>query len=296
MPSEQFDATVAMLGATPRTPDTPLDQQRMMIDGLEFLLTPHDGTTTEDIDAGGVPARWVRPAEVDARSLGIVWLHGGGYNIGSPASHTAAASHLAAALRQPVLVVDYRLAPEHPFPAALDDADAAWRWLTAGVDPARCALVGDSAGGGLAVALTLRLRDARSALPGALALLCPWLDLTGRHPVPSARAAQDVVLSPELVQAWAAAYAGSTPSDDPSLSPLFADLAGLPPIYLDAGGRDLLLDDATRFAACATIAGVRVRLHVADEMIHAWHLFASAFPEAGESLAAAAHWITAELT
>jgi epsilon-lactone hydrolase len=295
MPSNQFDATVAMLAATPRTPDTPLEQQRAMIDGLGLLLTPADGTTTEDVDAGGVPARWVCPATTDRTRLGIVWLHGGGYNIGSLASHTAAASQLAATLRQPVLLVDYRLAPEHPHPAALDDATLAWRWLTDQHDPARCGVVGDSAGGGLAVALAMRLRAAGQPLPGALALLCPWLDLTGSHPAPAGRATQDVVLSPDLLTAWAAAYGGTVALDDPAVSPLFGDPAGLPPIFIDAGGRDLLLEDATRFAARAEAAGVRVRLHVADEMIHAWHLFASAFPEANESLDAAARWLAAQL-
>jgi epsilon-lactone hydrolase len=296
MPSEQFEATVAMLAATPRTPDTPLDQQRAVIDGLDLLLSRAEGTTTEDVNAGGVAARWVRPASTDREQLGIIWLHGGGYNIGSSTSHTAAVSHLAATLRQPVLVVDYRLAPEHPHPAALDDAATAWRWLTARHDPARCAIVGDSAGGGLALALALRLRDAGQPLPGALALLCPWLDLTGSHPVPPARVAQDVVLSPELLATWAAAYAGATALDDPEVSPLFADPAGLPPIAIDAGGRDLLLEDATRFAARAQSCGVTVRLHVADEMIHAWHLFASAYPEAGTSLDTMARWLVATLT
>jgi epsilon-lactone hydrolase len=295
MPSEQFEATVAMLAATPRDPDAPLEQQRAMIDGLGLLLTPAEGTSTEDIDAGGVPARWVRPAATDRTSLGIMWLHGGGYNIGSPGSHTAAASRLAATLRQPVLVVDYRLAPEHPHPAALDDATTAWRWLTAHHDPARCGVVGDSAGGGLAVAMTLRLRNAGEPMPAALALLCPWLDLTGTHPVPAGRDAQDVVLRRDLLAAWAAAYAGSTALDDPSLSPLFTELKGLPPIAIDAGGRDLLLEDATRFAARAESAGVTVRLHVADEMIHAWHLFSSAFPEADESIDTMARWLAAQL-
>jgi epsilon-lactone hydrolase len=295
MPSDQFEATVAMLAATPRSPDTPLEHQRAMIDGLGQLLVPAEGTTTEDLDARGVPVRLVRPATTDREARGLMWLHGGGYNIGSLDSHTVAASHLAATVRQPVLVVDYRLAPEHPHPAALDDAETVWQWLTAQHEPNRCALIGDSAGGGLAVALCLRLRAAGQPQPGAVALLCPWLDLTGERPAPPARVASDVVLSPELLAAWAGAYADSTALDDPLLSPLFADLAGLPPLAIDAGGRDLLLEDATRFAAKAEAAGVTVRLHVADEMIHAWHLFASAFPEAGESLDVVGRWVLSQL-
>lgn len=289
MASEQFDAIVGMLEATGLGAATSLADQRVGIDGLGQLLPMADGTTLTEVDAGGVPAAWIAPQSSDGPVTAVLWLHGGGYNIGSIGSHQPLASHLATALGAPVLVPAYRLAPEHPYPAALDDADAVWTWLTdQGHDPSTMVIGGDSAGGGLGLALATRLRDHARALPGALALLCPWVDLTASHPVPPARVAADVVLSPAMLQGWAAGYAGDTPLDDPGVSPLFGDLQGLPPVIIEAGGRDTLLDDAIRLAERCTAAGVTTELRVDDEMIHAWQLFAGAFPEAEASLAAMA--------
>ena len=299
MTSEAFEATVGMLTATNLAGEASIGERRRAIDGLELLLGSADGTTVEDVDAGGVPARWVRPAasaDVPAPAPAVLWLHGGGYNIGSPGSHTPAASRLAAALGAPVLVPDYRLAPEHPHPGAIEDAVTAWRWLVdGGADPGRTAVVGDSAGGGLAIALAMRLRDEGAPVPAALGLLCPWVDLTGADPVDDARAAADVVLDVGLLAGWAATYAGGTPLDDHTLSPLRAPLQGLPPMLIHAGGRDILCDQALRLADVARSAGVAVDLEVADDMIHAWHLFAGAFPEAEASLGELAAWLTPRL-
>ena len=299
MTSEAFDVTVAMLAATNLAGEVGIEDSRATIDGLEALLGVAPGTTTEDVDADGVPARWVRPAVEDGApteggDVGlpvVLWFHGGGYNIGSVASHTPAASHLAAALGAPVLLAGYRLAPEHPHPAAIEDATTVWQWLVTHVgSPTSIGIVGDSAGGGLALALALRLRDAGAPLPAALALLCPWVDLRGSVPVSDERVAADIVLSPGLLAGWAAAYAAGTPLDAPELSPLGSDLAGLPPVLVHAAGRDILCDQAHHLHARCSAAGGVVDLVVADDMIHAWHLFAEAFPEAGDSLAEVAAW------
>jgi acetyl esterase/lipase len=297
MPSEQFDAMVTMLEAAGLGSATSLSDQRTSIDGLGQLLPMAPGTTVTEVDAGGVPAAWITPGHTNGDATAVLWLHGGGYNIGGTASHQPLASHLAAELGAPVLVPAYRLAPEHPYPAALNDADAAWEWLTAhGHEPSRVAVGGDSAGGGLTVALAARLRRSGRPLPGALVVLCPWVDLTGQHPVPDQRVSADVVLSPTMLRTWAAGYAADTPLDEPGISPLFGDLSGLPPILIKAGGRDTLLDDAIRLARQCTEAGVTTELRVDDDMIHAWQLFAGAFPEAGASLAAVATWVRSTLT
>lgn len=297
MPSEQFEAMVSMLEAAGLASAASLADQRTSIDGLGQLLPMAGGTSVADVDANGVPAAWITPEQSDAPASAVLWLHGGGYNIGSAGSHLPLASHLAAAVGTPVLVPAYRLAPEHPYPAAIDDAHTAWRWLTdQGHDPATMAIGGDSAGGGLALALAAHLRDSDRPLPGALALLCPWVDLTGQHPVSDQRVAADVVLSPTLLRTWAASYAASTPLDDPGVSPLFGALNGLPPTLIQAGGRDTLLDDAIRLAERCTGSGVATDLQVNDDMIHAWHLFAGAFPEAGASLDDVADWLRSTLS
>lgn len=295
MPSEQFTATIAMVAATDQGPEATVADRRAAIDGLGALLGVAPGVTVSPVDAGGVPAAWMTPAEPAAGT--VLWLHGGGYNIGSIASHTPAASHLAAHLGRRVLVIDYRLAPEHPFPAALDDAATAWGWLVGQTQGGPLpALIGDSAGGGLALALTAHLREAGGPLPPAVAVLCPWVDLTGTDEVTDEQVAADVLLTPELLALWAAAYAGDdTPLDHPGLSPLFADLAGLPPLLIVAGGRDILCGSAHRLAEQARSAGVDVDLRVDEDMIHAWQLFAGAFPEAGESLAGVADWLGGHL-
>lgn len=300
MTSEAFDATVAMLASTNLAGEVSVAERRAAIDVLGTMLGRAPGTSVEDVDAAGVPARWVTPDAASGTPVGsgpaVLWLHGGGYNIGSAGSHTPVASHLAAALGAPVLIADYRLAPEHPHPAAIDDATTVWEWLVAqGYDAGALGVAGDSAGGGLALALAMRLRDNGSALPAALALLCPWVDLTDAYVVAEERAAADVVLSADLLAAWAGTYAADTPLDDVTISPLSGNLAGLPPMLVHAAGRDVLCDQALQLAADASAAGSPIEIDVADDMIHAWHLFAGAFPEAGDSLAAVAAWLAPHL-
>lgn len=298
MTSEAFEATVAMLAATNPAGEATVADRRAAIDLLGSMLGTAPGTSLEDVEAAGVPARWIRPdtPATTGDTSAVLWLHGGGYNIGSVESHTPTASHLAAALGAPVLVAGYRLAPEHPHPAALNDAAAVWQWLgSQGYSPSSLGIVGDSAGGGLALALTMRLRDDGAALPAALALLCPWLDLTGTTAVSPERAAADVVLSADLLATWAAAYAADTPLDATDLSPIGGDLAGLPPVLVHAAGRDILCDQAVRLATRAAAAGAVLEIVVAEEMIHAWHLFAGAFPEAETSLTEVARWLAPHL-
>jgi acetyl esterase/lipase len=192
-----------------------------------------------------------------------------------------------------VLAVDYRLAPEHPFPAALDDACAAYRWTVAdGADPARVVVAGDSAGGGLTLATLVALRDAGDPLPAAGVCLSPWADLTQSGATMSEKADADPMVHAEDLGRWAAAYAG--PDQDPGspgLSPLFADLSGLPPLMVEVGTAEVLLDDARRVTERARAAGVDVTLFEGEDLIHVWHFFAGAVPEADEGIARVARFI-----
>lgn len=295
MPSDAIEQLKVMIAATVVTPEMPLVDQRAGIDGIGQLIPLADGTTVEPVDAGGVPAEVVRPPGREGPPV-LLHLHGGGYVIGSAASHRPFASRLAAGLGAPVLVTDYRLAPEHPYPAALEDTLAAWQWLAAGSgDPARLALSGDSAGAGLAVTLLCRLRDAGRPLPAAAALVSPWVDLTGTAPSITRNADRDVMLRADTLAWWARSFAGDVPLDDPVVSPLHGSLAGLPPLLVQHTDAELLADDADRLVAAAGAAGVDVTATVAADLVHDWHLFAGVAPEADEAVAAMAAFLRSHL-
>jgi len=295
MASEELEALKLMLRSVKSTVDVPIADQRAGIDGLAVMLPMADGVTVEAVDAGGVPAEWHRVGDADPSDGVILVLHGGGYVIGSPTSHRAMASQLAVCAGRPVLVLDYRLAPEHPSPAAIDDAMAAWRWLLDDVQvPAsRAAWWGDSAGGGLAVATLQRAVADGIAVPAGVALISPWVDLTGTAPAMTSKAAADPVLDPALMGLWAAAYAGGRPLDDPAVSPLFGELAGLPPMLIQATDDEVLVDDATRLTAAVEAAGGSVTLDVRPGLLHAWHIFRGAAPECDAAIADVAGFLRA---
>ena len=225
----------------------------------------------------GVAGRWVRPLLQHAPLEGaVLYLHGGGYVIGSARSHRSILAALAVEADVEVLGLDYRRAPEHPCPAAIDDALAAYRQLLSRWPATRIALAGDSAGGGLTVAALVAIRDAGLPLPAAAILLSPWTDLGRTHPSTTAD-----YITVERVSTWARWYAGELPLDDPQVSPVFAELAGLPPLLLLVGGGEVLLPDAELFAARARAAGVAVELHVEPGEVHVYPHFFS--PRAGDA-------------
>lgn len=222
---------------------------------------------------GDVPCAWFVPEEADPGSV-LVYLHGGGYSIGSIQSHAWFISRLAKDAGVRAFAVDYRLAPEHPFPAALDDATAVWRWLLErGVDPSRAVLAGESAGGGLTMSTLLSLRDAELPMPAAAAVLSPWVDLTLSGASIDAHARFDYLHRPVL-ETYVARFLRGVAPDHPLVSPLFAELNGLPPLLVQVGGAEALLDDAVRLAERARAAGVDTSLSVYDDMVHAFQLFA----------------------
>jgi phosphinothricin tripeptide acetyl hydrolase len=292
MVSEQIQGIITMLRTTAADRgevEMTVDQWREAYDGLGAMIPVRDGVPVVATDAGGVPAEWVGE---DQDGPVVVYLHGGGYCIGSLDSHRSMLTHLAAAIEGRVLAVGYRLAPEHPHPAALDDAVTAYRHVLAcGVPADRVAIAGDSAGGGLTLATLVALRDAGDPCPAAGVCLSPWVDLTQSGATISTKADVDPMVRGDDLGRWAAAYRGRGASDAPAVSPLFADLRGLPPLHIEVGTAEVLLDDARRVAAAARAAGVEVSLHEAEDMIHVWHFFAGVVPEADEGIARVAGFI-----
>jgi len=259
----------------------PLSVQRRMASGV--LPKPGGAVAYEPVLANGVPSEWLRPAGCDPSRV-ILYLHGGGYCLGSINSHRDPVGRLCVAAEAHALVIDYRLAPEHPFPAQLDDARAAYSWLLAqGVDPSRLVVAGESAGAGLALSLLVALRDAKAPLPAGVICVSPWVDLEATGPAMKDNAPFDYVSRRVLLE-YARYFMPSQRWDDPLASALHADLRGLPPMLVMAGGAETLLDDATRLAARAQSHGVEVTLEIEPDMIHAWPLFANAFAKAQEAL------------
>ena len=243
------------------------------------------GTATIDKALGGIAAiRVATPASRDDRH--VLFLHGGGYVSGSPALYRHLTWRIAAATEAQLAAVHYRLAPEHPFPAALEDAAAAWQGLLAeGADPARCVVIGDSAGGGLALALMLKLRDGGGTLPAAVVALSPWTDLAITGASCRLNAAADPMLNADDLRPLAARYLGGADPRHPYASPLYGDLRGLPPALLHVGSDEILRDDSVRMAERLRDAGGTVALEIWPRMPHVWHAFVPYLPEAGRAIA-----------
>jgi epsilon-lactone hydrolase len=247
--------------------------------------SPGAGTEVVPVDAGGVPGEFITtPASRPDRD--VLFLHGGGYVTGSGALYRHFTWRIAMAARARVLAIDYRLAPEYPFPAALDDALAAYHWLVAGrAVPRRTAVMGDSAGGGLALALLLRLRDDGLELPAAAIALSPWTDLALTGASFSFNEKADPMLSTADARLFADCYLAGADPRNPYASPLYGDPAGLPPTLIHVGSDEILRDDAVRMAAILRAAGCRAEIEVWPRMPHVWHLFAPALPEARQAIA-----------
>ena len=239
-----------------------------------------------------MPAEWVAARGGPAGRV-LMYLHGGGYQLGSPATLRHLIGLLSAGASARVLSVAYRLAPEHPFPAAVEDALAAYRWLLAGQgrNPRRIAIAGDSSGGGLALGTLVALRDAGEALPVAAAVISPWTDLALTGESLRTRAEAEVMVKPAGMAETVALYLNGADPRHPYASPLYADLRGLPPILIHVGDAEVILDDSTRFADRAKAAGVDVTLEVWDEMPHVWHAFAGLLPEADQAVAGLGAWL-----
>ena len=242
------------------------------------------GVTCTPVEAGGVSAEWSVADGADQDKV-ILYVHGGGYVMGSAGSHRDMTGRLSQAAGARVLSLNYRLAPEHPFPAPVDDALAAYRWLLGqGIQASNIAIAGDSAGGGLALAALLAIRDAGEPVPAAGIGISPWVDMEGTGESMTTRAAVDPVVQKEGLLGMAKLYLGGADPKDPLAAPLHGNLAGLPPLLIQVGDSETLLDDATRITQRARKADVDVTLKIWDEMPHVWHLFAPILPEGRQAI------------
>ena len=294
MGQSEIDAIRALLSSRPR----PLGwtERRRRLDEIGSYWPAADDAEFEAVDVDGVPGEWsiVRGKDV---SRALLYLHGGGYCSGSIVSHRRMVTEAGRAAGVRTLAIGYRLAPEHPFPAALDDALTAWRFLgDHGITAAHIAIGGDSAGGGLTVALVNRLREGKEELPGCMWLVSPWTDLTLSGTTLVTNDAADPIIHRSYLVELADAYVPvGMARTDPRISVLYADLKGLPPMLVQVGSAETLLDDSTRLAAAAGAAAVPVTLEIWPHMIHAWHLWNAHLEPGRRALASAGAFIRRHL-
>ena len=273
----------AHLATLPPMREQTVEEAREMYDKAQYVFALPEGVEVETDEIGGVPAEVVTPTEHGAGTF--LYFHGGGYTTGSPASHRHLVGALAVASRTRAFALDYRRAPEHPFPAAVADALAGYRGLLdAGIAPGSIVLGGDSAGGGLTVATLIAIRDRGLALPAAAVCISPWTDLTNEAESYRTRAERDPLVFQEDIDRLGAGYLAGADPRTPLASPLHADLSGLPPLLIQVGSEEVLLDDSRNLAERCEAAGVEATLEVWDEMIHVWHWFGEYLDEADSAV------------
>jgi epsilon-lactone hydrolase len=283
MPSQEMQQTIELIASQPKVgAATSIEEQRAGMEAQLGSAPLPDDVTVNEIRIGALLADWVTmPNSANGRV--VLYLHGGGYVMGSRRTHRELAARIARDASARVLVLEYRLAPEHPFPAAVDDATEAYRWLRKqGFAASSIAIAGDSAGGGLTLATLLKLRDAGDALPACAVLLSPWTDLDGTGASAQPGGADDPMIPLAALRDMGKIYAQQSTAN-PLASPLHANFKGLPPLLIQVGTRELLLDDSTRVADKARAAGVTVRLEIEEGAFHVWQAM-PALPEAVEAV------------
>lgn len=291
MSEAQRQSLLAMLGQGPSFGELSLADLRAMYNQMGAITPLPAGAAHRAENAGGVPVE-IGAIGDEPTAATILFFHGGGYSIGSLESHRGMLAALGEAAGARTVAVNYRLAPEHPFPAALDDALAAYRWLLeSGVDPHSVAFAGDSAGGGLAVATLVRARDEGLPLPACAVLFSPFTDLAGSGETMTLKAADDVMVTAEVLDRLSAGYIGGADAANPAISPIHADLRGLPPLFVFVGTAEVLIDDSVRLARKAMLGDVAVRLEAWPRLPHVWPMFAGILDEGREALVAAGTWI-----
>lgn len=294
MAQSEIEAVRALLGSKPRPVDWP--ERRKRLDEVGSVWSVADDIKLAAVNVNGLPGEWsIVPGSDPSRVL--MFFHGGGYCSGSILSHRRLVTEAGRAAGARTLAIGYRLAPEHPFPAAYDDALTAWRFLRdENISAAHIAIGGDSAGAGLTVALITRLRDAHEELPSCAWLISPWTDLTMSGSTLLSKEAVDPLIHKHYLNELADGYLpAGIDRKDPRVSPLFADLKGFPPTLIQVGSAETLLDDATRFAAVAGAADVRVALEIWPQMIHAWPLWNAHLEPGRRALASAGTFIRESL-
>lgn len=273
--------------ATPA--DITIEERRKGMESRSFPVA--DDIKVETLTVAGRPAEWIDAPGADA-SRAILYLHGGGYVMGSLVTHRCLAGELSRAAGARVLLLDYRLAPEDPYPAAVEDAVAAYQWLLdQGFAPERLAISGDSAGGGLTVATLLSARDKGLAMPAGAVPISPWADMTCSHETYATRAEHDPMVALDGIQGMAKVYLGGADPRSPYASPNHGDLKGLPPMLIHVGDHEVLLGDSLDLEKAAKAAGVDITLEVWDEMIHVWHAFHPMLPEGKDGIRRVGEWL-----
>ncbi|UQA61684.1 alpha/beta hydrolase [Polyangium aurulentum] len=291
MPSPRLAELTAYLKATPITGTTPAELRASF--AASMLVTPAPSEARLEPTACEVPSYFITPPDTDPRRV-ILYLHGGGYIIGSAETHLELVYRFARASGTRALSVDYRLVPEHPFPACREDALAAYRWLLAqDIAPARIVIAGDSAGGGLTLSTLLGIRDAGLPTPAGGVLFSPWLDFTGSGEAMKTNAGRDPMIDPAFMGMMVSLILQG--QDPVKSSPLFEDLRGLPPLLVQAGSAEVLLDDSSRLVEKVKAAGGEATLQVWEDMPHVFQVFPTFLPEANEAIERAGTFVRARL-
>ncbi|MBV6756126.1 alpha/beta hydrolase [Rhodococcus opacus] len=273
-----------------------LPTMRDLFEEWHLATIEPSGVTYEEVDAAGVPAVWADPVD-GASDRVLVFTHGGGFVVGSRHSHRKLAGHLAKAVGARALVIDYRRAPEHRFPAQIDDAVTVHGWLLdQGFTPEHIATVGDSAGGNLAVSTPLKLAALGKPLPAAVVALSPWLDMELSGETLDTNDGTDALVKRAVLQGMIDGFlSGPEDATDPFANPLLADYTGFPPVYISVGGHETLLDDARRLAELTEKAEIETVLDVVPEQQHVFHFCAGRAPEADDAIARIAAWLRPKL-
>jgi monoterpene epsilon-lactone hydrolase len=298
MPSPQsllVSTALRRFKRTQKSANVDVDFVRRWVNRLTSLPWPSSDVAISSFAEGGLQGEWLR-TYAPAPQRAVLYLHGGGYFFCSPRTHRPVTIGLTRNLNISTLALKYRLAPEHPYPAALEDALSAYRWLLAqGLRADQIALAGDSAGGGLALATMVTLRDRGIPLPAACVCFSPWTDLAGTGPSVDRNDLSCAMFSADMIRRAPALYLGKTDPYCPLVSPLYADLRGLPPLLIHVSDSETLLDDSTRLAARAHEAGVEVQLKIWARQPHVWQLFSRVVPEGRASLREAAVFLASHI-
>lgn len=283
MPSPEHERYAALLAAQPKAGQGTVEEMRADMETVMAANVVGDEVTVEKLEVAGRNAEWIiTPESNPART--VLYFHGGGYVMGSINTHRELCSRIAAAAQARVLSLDYRLAPEHPFPAAVQDATGAYEWLLGqGVGAETIAIAGDSAGGGLTLATLLALKAQAATLPACGVCLSPWTDLEGTGHSAQPGVVDDPMVGLDELRSMGRHYASEDPRN-PLASPLYGDYVGLPPLLIQVGTRELLLDDARRVAEKARAAGVDVTLQEGEGLVHVWQTVPT-LPEAATAVA-----------
>jgi monoterpene epsilon-lactone hydrolase len=297
MSAEELKALIGMMGEGGPDLAAPPAQARAEFEGLLSTVPVAPDLKIETANAGGVPGLSIDAPGVRQNRV-LLYLHGGGYIAGSANGYRSLVGELSRAAKARALAIDYRLAPEHPFPAAVDDAVTAYRWLLDGGAPAKSiVLAGDSAGGGLIVATMMAVRDGGLPLPAAGLSISPWIDLDCTGASMKSKAASDLALTRDALLHAGRSYRGATKGDGRGgqLAPLVGNLSGLPPLLIQVGSAEILLDDATRLAERAGAADVSTRLEIWPNMPHVWHLFGFMLSEGRDAIRSAGTFLETQM-